>query len=312
MLKKILALAAIFLIFTAKSVSAQTPPGQISGSENLPVRGRPSGPAAIASPVNEATESVVIETPTPKPDITQPSEETLGPLEKLLEEQKLGSVWPANPIKYAIRGAVASGVAVNTIVLLLLLPLVALVIAASRHLVGLRGFGIFLPAALAVTFVATGPILGIGLFLIIVLTSVLIRFLLRSIKINLQYLPRMALLLLFVVSAVLALLFLAPIIQVPGLTKASIFPVLILVLLAEDFTKVQLGKSVKTAISLTTETLILSLVSFFFLTSVALQKVALLNPEIFLLGIAFADILVGRYVGLRFAEYWRFRKFITK
>ena len=258
----------------------------------------------------EATESAEI-VPTPRPDITQPTEETIEPLEKLLEGQELGPIWPSNPIKYAIRGAVEAGVAPNTIVLLLLLPVVATIIAGSRHLIGLRGFGIFLPAALAVTFVATGPIVGIGLFLVIVLFSVGFRMVLRRRKIKLQYLPRMALMLLFVVVGVLLVLFAAPIIQHPDLANAGIFPILILVLLAEDFSKVQLGKSIKVAINLTTETLILSLLSFAFLTYQPLHEYVLLNPEATLLIVAVTDFLLGKYVGLRLVEYWRFRKLFT-
>lgn len=267
-------------------------------------------PSPSPTPEAEATESAELAS-TPRPDITQKTEETVGPLEMLLEEQELGPVWPTNPIKYAIRAAVDAGVAANTIVLLLLLPIVASVIAASRHLVGLRGFGIFLPAALSVVFVATGPIVGIGLFLVIVLVSVLVRTVLKKLRIKLQYLPRMALLLLFVVMGVLGVLFAAPIIRQPDLANASIFPILILVLLAEDFTKVQLGKSAKTAINITTETLILALVSYVFLTSQTLQAYALLNPEIVLLSVFVFDMLLGRYVGLRFLEMWRFRKLIT-
>ena len=251
------------------------------------------------------------ETVVPASDITQPTKETLGPLEKMLEEQVLGPIWPKNPIKYAIRTAVESGVPANTIVLLLLLPVIAAIIAAARHLIGLRGFGIFLPAALSVTFVATGPVVGIGLFLIIIIVSILIRFILRKVKIKLQYLPRMALLLLFVVFAVLSILFAAPIIRRPELTNVSIFAVLILVLLAEDFTRVQLGKSAKVAINLTTETLILALVSYMFLTLEPLQKFALLNPEILILSVAVFDFLLGKYAGLRFLEFWRFRKLIN-
>lgn len=267
-------------------------------------------PSPEATDESEATESAEV-APTPRPDITQPTEEAIGPFEKLLDEQELGSVWPTNPVKYAIRASVDSGVAPNTIVLLLLLPFVTSVIAASRHLVGLRGFGIFLPAALAVSFVATGPLVGIGLFLVIVFVSVLFRIVLRRTKIKLQYLPRMAMMLLFVVLGVLLVLFAAPIIKHPDLANASIFPILILVLLAEDFSKVQLGKSIKTAINLTTETLILSLVSFIFLTLKPLQEFALLNPEVFLLSIAVFDFLLGKYVGLRFVEFWRFRKLIS-
>jgi len=261
-----------------------------------------------ASPSATVTESP---TPASVPDLTEKTIETLGPLEALLEAQKLGPVWPLNPVKYAIRGAVEAGVPANTIVLLLLLPVVAAIIAAARHIVGLRGFGIFLPAALAVTFVATGPLVGIGLFLAIVAVSVSARMILRKTKIKLQYLPRMAILLWLVVLAVLGILFAAPLIKAPQLTKVSIFPVLILALLAEDFTRVQLGKSAETAINLTSETLVLALVSYVFLTLTPLQEFALANPEILLIAVLVFNFILGKYVGLRLLELWRFRKLIN-
>lgn len=261
--------------------------------------------------VAESVEVVATPFPSPRPDITQRTEEAIGPLEELLDEQKLGPVWPTNPIKYAMRSAVAAGVPPNTIVLLLLLPVVAAIIAAFRHLLGIRGFGIFLPAALAVTFVATGPIVGIGMFLVIVAVSTFARIILRKSKIKLQYLPRMALILLFVVMGVLGVLFTAPIIRRPDIANVSIFPVLILVLLAEDFSRVQLGKSAKTAVNLTTETLILALVSYVFLTSTRVQEFALLNPEILLLSVVVFDFFLGKYIGLRLREFWRFRKLIS-
>jgi len=271
----------------------------------LPVFG-----VAKATPTPTPT---AVATPTPEPprvDITQKSLETLGPLEKLLKEQKLGPAWPFNPIKYAIRASVAAGVPANTIVLLLLLPIVAFVIAFTRNVVGIRGFGIFLPAALSVVFVATGPIVGIGLFLVIVVVSTATRMILRRLKIKLQYLPRMAFILWAVVLGVLGILFLVPILRFSDLANVSIFAVLFLVLLAEDFTRVQLGKSVKTALNLTFETLILSLISFLFLTFQPLQKYVLLNPEVSLLVVAVADLLLGRYTGLRVMEFYRFRKLI--
>jgi len=258
------------------------------------------------SPSPEATPQ-----PTPRPDITQKTEEAVGPFEKLLQEQKLGPVWPANPVKYAIRSAVSAGVPANTIIFLLLLPVIASVIAAARHLIGLRGFGIFLPAALSVVFVAIGPIVGIGLFFVIILVSTSLRIFLRKLKIKLQYLPRMAMLLLFVVIGVLSVLFAAPLIKRPDFANVSIFPVLVLVLLSEDFTRVHLGKSAKTAINLTTETLILALVSYAFLILKPLQEFALLKPEALLFAVFLFDFAVGKYVGLRLMEFWRFRKLIS-
>lgn len=273
--------------------------------------GRVLAVSVVPSPTASASASPSLEPViTPAPDLTQKTQETLGPLEELLAQQSLGSVWPFNPLKYAIRGAIGAGVPANTIVLLLLLPVIATVIAASRHLIGLRGFGIFLPAALSVVFIATGPVLGIGLFILIILVSFLIRFILRKTNFRLQYLPRAALLLWAVSLSVLGVLFLAPVISIPSLANVSIFPILILVLLAEDFTRVQLGKSAKTAFNLTFETMILALLSYFFMTLKPIREYALLNPEkvlIILLGI---NLLLGKYVGLRFMEFIRFRKLI--
>lgn len=289
-----------FLVFILLGVFA------FPGEAMAQVRRSSSSPSPFASP-----EAIPTTAPTPKPDLTQKSEETLGPLESLLESQKLAKVWPFNPIKFAIRGAVNAGVPTNTIVLLLLLPGIAALITAARHLIGLRGFGIFLPAALAVTFVATGPVLGIVLFLVIVTISTLARILLRKSKIKLQYLPRMALILWFVVASVLGVLFAAPLIKYSSLANVSIFAVLILSLLAEDFTRVQIGKSINTAINLTTETLILALVSYLFLTFEFMQRFVLTNPEIYLLSILIFDFILGKYSGLRILEIIRFRKMLT-
>ncbi|MGA3292297.1 MAG: 7TM domain-containing protein [Candidatus Microgenomates bacterium] len=274
---------------------------------------RPSLALGRAQTPTPTPTPIVTLTPTPVAapiDITQKSTESLGPLESLLKNQTLGPVWPFNPVKYAIRGAVASGVPANTIVLLLLLPIITFVIAFSRNVIGIRGFGIFLPAALSVVFVATGPVVGIGLFLVIVTVSTLVRMILRRLKIRLQYLPRMSFILWAVVVGVLGILFLAPVLSFSALANVSIFAVLILILLAEDFTRVQLGKSVKTALNLTFETLILSLVSYLFLTFQPLQKYVLLNPEISLVLMAALDLILGKYTGLRVMEFYRFRKLI--
>lgn len=299
-------LTTLALLWVAKPIFAQRTTPTLSESEEVKATAAPDV-ATASSTVIKMSEP----TPVPRADITRQTEETVEPLKALLDKQRLGSILPSNPIKYAIRASVAAGVPVNTIVLLLLLPAVAALIAAARHLVGLRGFGIFLPASLSVVFVATGPVVGIGLFLVIVVISTAARIFMRKLKIKLQYLPRMALILLFVVLGILFILFTAPLIRHPDIASVSIFPVLILVLLAEDFSKVQLGKSAKVAVNLASETLILALLSYFFLTLKPVQEFALLKPEIWILSISAFDLLLGKYVGLRFMEIWRFRRLIT-
>jgi hypothetical protein len=268
-----------------------------------------SSPTPLVSPVSSPS-AVVVPSEAPRVDITQKSEEAVGPLEKLIKAQNINQVWPFNPVKYSIKNAVNAGVPANTIVLLLLLPIVATVIAATRQIVGVRGFGIFLPAALSVTFVAIGPVLGIILFIAIVIISTTVRLVTRKLKLRLQYLPRMALILWFVSFGILGILFAAPMIKYGPLLNVSIFPVLVLTLLVEDFTKIQLGKSFKTAISLTGQTLVLSSISYLFLTYRPFQELVLLNPETALLSTFVIDFILGKYIGLRFMEYYRFRKLI--
>lgn len=265
-------------------------------------------PTPVFSPIPSVEPTAI---PIPRPDITQNTQESASPLEKLLEKQTLGPVWPSNPIKYAIRNSVKAGVPANTIVLLLLLPVVGAFIGAARHLIGIRGFGIFLPASLSVVFVAIGPVLGIILFLVIVSVSTLVRTILRKIKLRLQYLPRMALLLFFMSFGVLLVLFAAPLINVVDIVNISIFPVLLLILVSQEFTRIQMGKSAKVAVNLMTETLILSLVSYILLILEPLQEYALLNPEALLLITLLFNLMMGRYIGLRFIEFWRFRKLIS-
>jgi len=244
------------------------------------------------------------------PQISQAQINDGNSLEISLQNQNLGSVW-LNPIKYVIHGAVGSGISAKTVSLLLLLTVVTAFIAGVRHLVGVQSFGIFLPAALSVVFVVIGPIFGIGLFLLIIGIATFVRFGLRKSEIRLQYLPRMAFILWGVIVCVLFVLFLAPIFGGIDFGNVSVLPLFILILLAEDFIRVQVGKSVGAAINLTTETLILAFASYLILTFTPLQLFALLNPEILLITVAVFYFILGKYIGLRFIEFWRFRKLLN-
>lgn len=249
--------------------------------------------------------------PTPRPDFTQKSEESVGPLEQILRAEQLGATWKS-PLKHLVARAVQNGVPVNTLVLLMLLPVVAVFVAGARHIVGLQGFGILLPTALSIAFLALGPLVGIGLFLVIVGTSTFGRIFLRKIKLRLHYLPRMSLLLTLTVLCLLGVLLLGSTVNLSGITNISIFPVLFLVVLSEDFIRVQTGKSFRTALNITTQTLLLALISYFFLTLWSLQKFAIQNPEALFGGVIIINILLGKFSGLRVLEYYRFRKLLRK
>lgn len=218
---------------------------------------------------------------------------------EVLPYQQLGSLGLTNFLKHAVRLAVESGVSLETVALLLIFPLAISLIAAARYLIGIRGFGVFTPAMLAVAFLATGSSKGIVLFLIIVAVATLARLITKGLRIH--YLARMALLLWFVCLGVLFYLMWLPL---------PVYSVLILILLAESFIEVQIGKNLSEAVGVTVETFILALGTLGLLQWHWLRQAVLSQPELVVLLTAVFDLLIGRFTGLRLLEYKRFRRLL--
>ncbi len=277
-------------------------------------------PTEIATPASLATEATLSakeatattslseKSIEKKSDITEPTAEVKGKLERYLMEQKLEPLSWHNFLQYFIRQIIKDGVPANTIVLVLLLPVVAALIASARHLIGLRGFGIFTPAMVAIAFLATGIVAGLLLFATILFMGSLARVILK--RLRLQYLPRMALLLWFISLGVLGILAASPFIAQPNLTTVTIFPILLMILLAENFIELQAGGNMREAIKITTETLLIALICYLVMSLEELQKFVLLKPELTVFGVAVYNLFIGKYVGLRLMEYWRFRQII--
>lgn len=264
-------------------------------------------PASTSASLGGLAGTLSIEAVT-KQDITERTSPVKGRLEGYLEEKKLGKLTWTNFLQQAIRQAVNKGVSANTIVLVLLFPLVAGLIAAARHLIGLTGFGIFVPAMLSVAFVATGIRVGMIMFAVVFFGATLARKITEKLK--LQYLPRMALMMWLVSVSVLAVLLGGVNINLGSLSAVSIFPILILMLLTENFIEVQTGKSRREAFRVMLQTMAMAIIGAIILKASWVQKLVLLNPEISLLLMALFDIYVGRYVGLRALEVWKFRKLV--
>jgi len=204
--------------------------------------------------------------------------------------------------------AISQGISEETIVLLILLPLVASIVAATRHLVGFRGFGILIPTALSVVFVAMGITSGLLIFVAILLLATVARVSLR--RLHIQYLPRMALLLWFISLGVLGMIFISTSFGINQVIPISIFPILILILLAEEFIGVQIGKSLREATQLTMETIVIALVGWFVFRLVWLHQLALNQPHWAILAPLAINLVVGRYTGLRLLEYQRFKRLL--
>ncbi len=243
-------------------------------------------------------------------DITEPGGKQKSRLEAYLDENPPGKLNWNNFLQHAIRQAVSNGLPVNVLVLLLLFPMIASFIAASRHIIGLRGFGIYIPAVLSVALVSTGVIEGLLIFFVIAFVAMLAKKFLKTAK--LSYLPRTALMLWLVSIGIFVTLVLAPFVKLNTLLSVNIFPILILILLAENFLDAQAKTKQSEALALTIETIGLAVVSGFLLKWEPLQQFALSEPELLIFFSGFINILIGKFIGLRISERLRFRSLIEE
>lgn len=276
--------------------------------------------AATATMSAESTESARLASPSADiverqqqrtdQDITETSGQKKSVLAAYLDEHPIGAVAWHNLIQKAIRKAIASGLPANVIVILLIFPLIASLVAFSRHVIGLKGFGIYIPAVLSVAFVSTGIATGVTIFAAVLLTALLSRPLMK--KLRLPLLPRTAMLLLSVSVAILALLLISAVFKVNMIVGISIFPLLIIILLTENFMETQLFSSQKEALQITFETLLIAILGSLLIGSEMVQKFVILRPELTLLGAGLFNLAVGKYTGLRLLEYWRFRDLLDQ
>ncbi len=261
--------------------------------------------SAVATPAAQVEQ--VIQQKNDK-DITETTSKQKDKLVEILDQNPVQPVSWYNFLQHGVRRSIANGVPANIIVLILLFPVITSVISFSRHVVGLKGFGVYTPAVLAVAFVSTGIVNGILLFVIVLLAAMVMRKLLG--RLNLQYLPRTAMLLWGVSIVTLVVLMAASFSQFSSLFIINIFPLLIIMLLTENFMESQLASSQSEALQLTLETLLTAVVCSLIISSDLVQKYVILQPELTLLIVAVVNIIVGRYSGLRLLEWIRFRSVI--
>lgn len=200
---------------------------------------------------------------------------------------------------------VSRGVPIDTVVLLLIFPIVVTLIAFFRQVIGIKAFGIYTPSIVTFAFLATKIKYGVAIFIVVILVGMLMRYVLKSLRI--LYLPRVAITLSIVAFSILLLLSFGGSMHRTGLAAVSIFPILIMITIVEKFVATQIEKGNKTALILAGETLIISVFGYFIASWPVLIKALVDYPWLVLITIPI-NILLGKWDGLRLTEYIRFRK----
>jgi len=208
----------------------------------------------------------------------------------------------------------------DTIILLLLFPVVATIVVILRQVIGIKAFGIYTPSIITLSFVFIASKnfsdikYAIAIYVVVLFVGMVMRFVLK--KLRLLYLPRVAINLTVVSLSVLLVLTVAGYFGRTGFASTSAFPILVIITLVEKFVTVQIEKGNKTAIILAIETLIIALIGYTILaptTPIGAKAIAFtLTHPFALLFIIPINIFIGKWTGLRLNEYFRFREILKK
>jgi len=201
------------------------------------------------------------------------------------------------------------GIPLDLLRILILLPLGATVTVIFRNVVGLRVFGTFLPALIAVACRGTGLAWGLAGFAAVLALVGLSRALLS--RMNLLHTPKLAVMLTLVILVMIGLSAAAAGHGLASLAYISLFPIAVTTLTTERFAITVEEEGWREALTVAAQTALVVGACYAVMESPALQSVFLAFPELLLAVIA-VDLWLGRWMGLRLTEYHRFGALLSR
>jgi transglutaminase-like putative cysteine protease len=204
--------------------------------------------------------------------------------------------------------AVRSQVSLPALNFILILPLIAFFLVIIRNVIGLETFGTFAPMLLSLAFLTTGLGWGFVVFFILVGLGAGLRIVLQRLRLHLV--SRVAILIAVVAVSMVGLTVLGATLGIGALLHVSIFPMVIMANIIENFTNTQLERGTGEAFRLTLNTLLVATSSYLGIEYTGLKPLVLTFPEL-LLGVIAIELLLGRWRGLRVVEYMRFYRVLS-
>ncbi|HLD08132.1 MAG TPA: 7TM domain-containing protein [Candidatus Peribacterales bacterium] len=214
------------------------------------------------------------------------------------------AIRPWNILGTLVNYMVTRGVSSEMILLLLMLPVILMIVTFLKQVVGVTTFGLYAPAVITLSLIALGWKIGLVLLIIILIAGYVMRALIAPYR--LLYIPKIAIIL--TVTSIVLLLVLAAAAAF-GITLApdTIFILLIMTTLSEEFMSVKAEMGLTSAIFAAGETVIVSLICFVLVQWDLLESMIIAYPELILLTLL-ANVMMGKWTGLRLSEVVRFRE----
>ncbi|MGA1793744.1 MAG: sugar-transfer associated ATP-grasp domain-containing protein [Thermoplasmatota archaeon] len=178
------------------------------------------------------------------------------------------------------------------------------VIAVLRNVVGIRTFGVFGPAIVALGLVQPGLVYGLALYMDIFLVALVVSLLLH--RVNMSSSHRMAIVITASAIAITVLELIGETFHLSLLELSIFFPVLITSWLADRFVMQVMEIDWIEPSKKLLGTVIVITVSFIVMSFDPLIRFVTLNPETWA-GIIIVNVLIARFVNVRVMEYLRFK-----
>jgi len=201
------------------------------------------------------------------------------------------------------------GISQNLLKIILMLPFGVLVMAILRNVIGLETFGTFLPALIAAAARETGFWWGtLGFSAIIIVIAILSAGL---DKLKLLHTPKLAIMLTAVILLMMTIAAASVAAGFFELAHITLFPVAILTITAERLVIIQTEQGTGPAFKILFTTLLAVSLCYAAMATTILQSFVLVFPESLLIVIAL-DLWIGRWIGIRALEYFRFKDLIKR
>lgn len=222
----------------------------------------------------------------------------------LVVDESTAGIRPWNLLSSLVNYMLTQGVSSQTVILLLMLPVIAMILAFLKQVIGVTTFGLYTPSVIALSFLVLGWHIGLLFLVFIIAAGYATRAFMR--RWRLLYIPKVAIIITVVSITLLLMLGIGTFFDII-LGPDTIFVLLIMSTLSESFLNVKTEEGLYSAILGTGETILAALLCVFIAQWAWLQSIILAYPELVLFTIVF-DVILGRWTGLRLVEYIRFRE----
>lgn len=197
----------------------------------------------------------------------------------------------------------ATGLSEQLLSLLMLLPFGAFIVAIFRNVIGMKTFGVFLPILIAISFTTTGVVFGMLSFVTVLIVISLMHY--PMLKWGILHVPKLVVMLSGVVFLMIVLLFTGMRLDISDASNLTFFPIVILTVSAEKYARIVVEDGLGQSTKVLFQTMLVTLFCYIVVQSQMIFLLIMNFPESLLL-IVVASLALGKWIGLRIAEYKRF------